>query len=61
MIDGELRRVVLGGKRHAKEQREHAHDGRGQVENLPGHISSLNSVHRSLDLAAGFSGQERAG
>ena len=35
MIDCGLRRVVLRGKRHAKKQQEHAHDGRGQVEHLP--------------------------
>src|ERR1039458_4179642 len=40
MIDCGLQRVVLCGNRHAEEQREHAHDGRGQVENFPGHIPS---------------------
>src|ERR1035438_9834412 len=40
MIDCGLQRIVLRGKRHAEEQREHAHDGRGQMENFPGHIPS---------------------
>src|ERR1035438_9580195 len=35
-----IQRIVLRGKRHAEEQREHAHDGRGQMENFPGHIPS---------------------